>query len=370
MPIEELAVTNYRSIKSLRVPLGQMTVVVGANGTGKTNLYRSMVLLAAAARGRLARTLLQEGGMPSVLFAGQRARLTRRKREPVRMRLEIAMAPVHYAIELGLPQVPPKSAFHLDPEVKFEEAWTREGPRKVVLAERKALTAWLRDHEGHREVYPTQLDPAESVLSQLKDPRRYPVLHALRGEFSAWRFYHHFPTHLQAPVRQRQHGVRTTVLSPDGSDLAAALRTIHEIGMSEDFDDAVDHAFPGASLQVTFDDSTLFEIAMRMPGVLRPLTARELSDGTLRYLCLLAVLLSPRPPAFLALNEPETSLHADLMEPLGAQIARAARASQILVCTHSERLAEAICAGTNTTVITLERLAGETEGSVEQRQRS
>jgi predicted ATPase len=82
---------------------------------------------------------------------------------------------------------------------------------------------------------------------------------------------------------------------------------------------------------------------------LRPLGLTELSDGTLRYLCLIAALLSPRPPALLALNEPETSLHPDLLSPLGQLIARAARESQLWITTHSRALAEHV-----------ERLSGET----------
>ena len=76
-----------------------------------------------------------------------------------------------------------------------------------------------------------------------------------------------------------------------------------------------------------------------MPGILRPLEARELSDGTLRYLCLIAALLSPRPATLLALNEPETSLHPELMEPLAELIAVASQYSQLWVTTHSQDLA-------------------------------
>jgi predicted ATPase len=138
-------------------------------------------------------------------------------------------------------------------------------------------------------------------------------------------------------------GVRTPVLSHDGRDLAAALQTINEIGMSEDLHEAIRQAFPGASLEIEHDeDSGMFAVLMRMPGLKRPLRASELSDGTLRYLCLLAALLSPRPPALLALNEPETSLHPDLLEPLAKQMVIAARNAQLWVVTHSLKLAESV----------------------------
>ena len=96
---------------------------------------------------------------------------------------------------------------------------------------------------------------------------------------------------------------------------------------------------------------------MTMLGISRPLRAAELSDETLRYLCLLAALLSPRPPTFLALNEPETSLHPDLLAPLAA---RASKRSQICITTHAEPLGTAIAELTGTAAIHLEMIDGET----------
>jgi predicted ATPase len=86
----------------------------------------------------------------------------------------------------------------------------------------------------------------------------------------------------------------------------------------------------------------------------------ELSDGTLRYLCLLAALLSPRPPPFVSLNEPEMSLHPDLLAPLGKLIAEASRRSQIWVTTHSEPLASAIAANGSVMPLRLGKELGAT----------
>jgi predicted ATPase len=86
----------------------------------------------------------------------------------------------------------------------------------------------------------------------------------------------------------------------------------------------------------------------------------ELSDGTLRYLLLVAALLSPRPPAFMVLNEPEMSLHPDLLPALGRLIAKASERGQVLVVSHSRELVEALEAAAPTNRITLEKELGET----------
>jgi predicted ATPase len=99
---------------------------------------------------------------------------------------------------------------------------------------------------------------------------------------------------------------------------------------------------------------------MRTPGLHRSLNAHELSDGTLRYLCLVAALLSPRPPPLLALNEPETSLHPDLLDPLGELIAAMPRESQLWVTTHARELADGVAKRTGVEPVRLTKQNGET----------
>jgi predicted ATPase len=99
---------------------------------------------------------------------------------------------------------------------------------------------------------------------------------------------------------------------------------------------------------------------MRQDGLLRPLKAAELSDGTLRYLLLVAALLSPRPPTLMILNEPETSLHPDLLPPLARLIAQASKRSQMIVVSHAQILVAALDAQHNSSQIVLEKELGET----------
>ena len=364
MPIREVHVTGYRSVRDVRLRLRQINVLTGPNASGKSNLYNSVFLLAKAAQGGFARVIADEGGMPSVLWAGERKgrSMSSSRLEPVRMGLGVKTDTFNYDLVCGLPK-PYRSAFDLDPEVKEERVWM-EGPRgmKVTFFERNSERAWILDREERLADYSGELLPTESVLSQLREPHLYPELSALRAEMNQWRFYHHFRTDHESPLRHPQVGVRTPVLGHDGRDLAAALQTIIEIGQEEDLHDAIRSAFPGASLEIDHDEeSGMFAVLLRMPGLKRPLRARELSDGTLRYLCLLAALLSPRPPALLALNEPETSLHPDLYEPLARAMVNAARNSQLWVVTHSQRLAELVEQYSGEEPIRLELSGGETK---------
>lgn len=197
------------------------------------------------------------------------------------------------------------------------------------------------------------------MMTEYADPQAAPEMLALREQMRSWRFYDHFRSDADAPARQPQLGTRTPVLANDGADLAAALQTIREIGDGDALDRAVDDAFPGARVEVRVVEDR-FETLMHQHGLLRPLTAAELSDGTLRYLLWIAALLTPRPPALLVLNEPETSLHPDLLPALGRLVAQAARESQVIVVSHAARLIAALEDSDGLQSVVLEKRFGET----------
>lgn len=361
MPIQEIHIAGYRSVRDIRLSLGPINVLTGPNGCGKSNLYQSMYLLAAAAHGELARAFADEGGMPSALWAGPRR--TRAKQETVRLSLGVTINDLSYELRCGLP-VPPghvtrtePSQFTQDPEIKEEKLSLVQGRKSIPLMERDGGSVWLRDDEGRRAVYP--VPGSDSVLTHLREPHRFLQLAAISTELKSWRFYHYFRTDADAPARHPQVGVRTPVLDREGKDLAAALQTIREVGDREGLESAIDAAFPGAKLTIR-SDRARFSLSLRMPGMDREFEARELSDGTLRYLCLLAALMSPRPPSVMALNEPETSLHPDLLEPLAALITQASKYSQLWITTHSQALSAAIECSSGQAPIRLEKVDGET----------
>jgi predicted ATPase len=293
---------------------------------------------------------------------GERIRYVKKKL-PRRFTLAVDTDDFSYSFAVGLPKpsaLPPgRSLFSADPEVKEENLWLLGAGKPVLMLDRRGPTAWLRNADGAMDEYAFELVKYESVLPQIIEAHRYPEIHLARQALLGWRFYHHFRTDLDSPLRSPQIGVQTTVLHHDGSDLAAALETILEIGDAEALNTAVANAFRGARLRIEATDG-LFRLELEIPGLLRALSARELSDGQLRYLCLAAALLSPRPPSLIALNEPETSLHPDLYEPLAEMIARAARQTQVWITTHAEGLVRCLTKTAQTEPAEVVLIEGET----------
>jgi predicted ATPase len=369
--IQTLAVANYRSLRRLVVPLQGLTLITGANGTGKSNVYRALRVLAETAQGGLIATLAREGGLASTLWAGPESfgRAVKRgehpvegtvRQEPVSLRLGFAESDFGYAIDLGLPPQSPPTAFSRDPIIKRECIWNGPFFRPgALLVDRHGPALRMRNEQGAWTQVAVELPTFDSMMARFADPQGAPEMLLLREKIRSWRFYDHFRTDTEAPARIPQIGTHTPVLGHDGADLAAALQTICEIGNVTALDGAVEDAFPGSKVTIQNQDGR-FEVEMRQHGLLRGLKAAELSDGTLRYLLWIAALLTPRPPALLVLNEPETSLHPDLLPALARLIARAAEQTQVLVVSHSAPLIAAFERSTAGRTIRLIKELGET----------
>ena len=368
--ISTLAIYNYRSLRDFAMPLAGLNVITGPNGSGKSNVYRALRLLADIAQGRIIPSLAREGGLQSTLWAGPEgfARSVRSgehavqgtvRKDPVSLRLGFAGADFGYAMDLGLP-APSRSAFGHDPEIKRECVWAGEVLRPAaLLVERRGPLVRSRADKGEWSTLSDALASFDSMMTHCADPRGAPEMLTLRERMRGWRFYDQFRADPEAPARQPQVGTHTPVLANDGSDLAAALQTIVEIGDPRALADSVGDAFPGAAVSVVHQNGR-FEVEMRQHGLLRPLKAAELSDGTLRYLLWIAALLTPRPPQLLVLNEPETSLHPELLPALGRLIARAAEHSQVLAGSHAPRLIASLEESRGCQSVTLEKELGET----------
>jgi len=309
--LHTLAIENYRSLRSIVVPLGKLNVIKGVNGSGKSNLYKALRLLADTAGGGIVSSLAREGGLKSTFWAGPE-KLSREMRtgrvpvqgtarkEAVRLKLGFSGEDFGYCITMGLP-APSQSEFALDPEIKRECIWS--GPvckPERVLVDRSGPSVRARTEKGWQTLA-DGLGLFETIFVQIADPNNAPEVLLLRETIRSWRFYDQLRTDADAPSRIPKLGTRTPVLGHDGGDLAAAIQTIIEVGDVDAVTEAINFAFPGASLNIATQPDGRFAIEFHQNGLLRPLSGAELSGGTLRYLLWLVALLTPRPPSMMVL---------------------------------------------------------------------
>jgi predicted ATPase len=350
MALTDFRICNYRSVKDIWLKLNPVNVFVGPNGCGKSNLYRALYLMSTTASGQFARSIGEEGGMDSALWCGPYS-----KQNDVAMTFSVRIDDLRYDLVCGHVQgdfatgyseegrilLPGqgKTVFRNDVEIKSEKLYRLKGGSKSALLNRRFAEVTARDAITSKSSdYTLRIAPNESFLTGVRDPLKFPELSSIRMELLNWRFYHHFRTDKSSPLRRPQIPVRTSIMAHDGSDFVAALETILEKGAGDKLLSALNDAFPKSDLDISLSNAGL-RLRMTMPGLHRPLEAFELSDGTLQYLCLLAAIYSQSPPSLLAINEPETSIHPNLFEPLARMLASASESTQIWLTTHSTELA-------------------------------
>lgn len=283
--------------------------------------------------------------MDTALWAGRR-----RQGESARICLSVTLRQettgqeFTYAVEIGLvPQAGAEiygAAFRREPQVKAERLTVRTGGRTAVILDRDGRTGFVRDADGRRHSLGSDLLATETALGGLLDATGQPEIALTRQAMTAWRFHHGFRTDAESPLRRPCLAVTTPTLASDGSDLAAVFATLtpHSAGHGRPRRGggrrlprgAARRAGAGPGGELRPDGAGL-----RRPGLRRAGTVgRDPALPRPRR-----ALLGYRLPPFIAPNEPETSLHPDLMDPLARLIARAAERTQVWLVTHSERLA-------------------------------
>lgn len=318
-----------------------------------------MYLLASSADGQLARHIAEEGGMSSIMWGGRYG-----KRDETATVLAARIGDLQYELALGKVDWNARlreSLFRDDLEVKSEALYcVRDEGVRLSLVKRGRAEVKARDSQGQTLDYTQRVESNESILTGVREPYLFPQLSMLREELLSWRFYHHFRTDRLSPLRKPQLAIATAVMAEDGSNFVSALATIVEMGRGEEMLECLEIAFPGSDLIIVPTGNGMLRLSMTFPDIERPLDASELSDGTLQYLCLLASVFSLRPPALLAINEPETSIHPTLFDAMARMLKVASEDSQIWITTHSQELADYMLEYTGCSIWELEKVEGET----------
>jgi predicted ATPase len=192
------------------------------------------------------------------------------------------------------------------------------------------------------EVRNISVDSGASIFAQLKDPFQYPELTYLGKTFPKIRIYRDWRLGRNAAPRLPQRAdLPPTVLEPDGSNLWLVLNNLrNDIGTRKQLQEALRAVYEGA------DDFGVQIMSGAVMGYINEgsyiVPATRLSDGTLHYLCLLAILLQPNPPPLICIEEPEIGLHPDVMPTLARLLKDAAQRTQLIVTTHSDVLVDAL----------------------------
>src|SRR5258707_5261369 len=240
--ITRLAISGYRSLREVRLALGTLNVVTGANGSGKSSLYRALKLLADIAQGRIIQSLAAEGGLQSTLWAGPETFSRAMKagsapvqglvrKHPVSLKLGFSGKDYGYAIDLGLPLPDSRSKFSSDPEIKVESQWTGERlERANAFAVRIGPSVRIRNGQGEWQQAYQNLDAFDSMMTHCADPYHAIELLMLRERMRNWRFYDHLRTHLHPPARKPQNRTYTPLLGGGGVGVAARCPTTPRLG--------------------------------------------------------------------------------------------------------------------------------------------
>ena len=341
-----------RFIRRLRMPgllsfppdmdffdLQPLNVLIGANGSGKSNFIEALELLralptdfAAAVRaGGGASEWLWKGGLESVPAALE-VEVDRddESGRVLRYRLEFAAVGPEVSILDELVDEPtagrgsdgPYYSFHRGRPKVHIRVQTADGPRRET---RKADDTTL----------------AQSVLAQRRDPDFYPELFGIGAMFGDIRTFRDWTFGRHRARQPQPTDLPADRLLPDASNLALVLNRIgHASGPI--FDDYLKRFFPRFKRMTTPIDGGTVQFHLRESGLRAPISAARLSDGTIRFVALLATLLSPTPPRLVCIEEPELGLHPDAVASLADLLVEASERMQLVVTTHSDALVSAL----------------------------
>lgn len=337
------------------LPLQALNLLIGPNGSGKSNLIEAICLLRSspnAAQG-LQSVVRQGGGVQEWIWKGA-------PRSTVSVAAVVAgltgQQPLRHVIKFQAD----RQVFHLlDEQVENEHAdFGKDQPSFFYkYQEGKPVVNQNGEQRGLRR---ETVEADESILAQRKDPEQYPEITHLGQQYNGVRAYREWAFGRNTIFRLPQSvDARNDRLEEDFSNLGLflnrmrrnpeakkeILRYLHDLYKGvDDFDVSIE----GGTVQVFFTEGRF------------SVPATRLSDGTLRYLCLLAILCDPSPPPLICIEEPELGLHPDILPKIAELLVEASRRTQLIVTTHSDILVDAMTERPEA-VIVCEKQEGQTQ---------
>lgn len=357
--IEEIKIENFKSITQASLKLKPLNILIGRNGSGKSNFISFFHLLREGANGNLNSAINAMGGFTQVLNyrAGQ-------KSQPLGWEIVFSNVPGQETLSyLGEIIMRGTSSY----VVRLEEL-TRPPYRGYTqpykfLSVAEGRVRILKSSSEEGEPSYDESDQ-ELVIAQVRNRIRYPVLGEMRGQIADWQILRGFGSDALKNIRAAQifNVVEPLRLDPSGVNLVSVL---HQLANQPQYESIAGRL--NQALQVVFPDFVKFDIPIIAGGMGSlnyrshdfnvPIPALAMSDGQLRFLGLLITLLLPEPPSLIAIDEPEVGLHPEMMEILATLLQEASQRTQIIIATHSPQFIDFVRPDD---VILVEREAGAT----------
>ncbi len=354
MKIIQLDIEGFRSLRKVSWLPGNLNVIIGPNGTGKSNLLRFMELISISAQGRLGKYIQSLGGMDPIVWDGVAA--------SIRFTLESTpeggeLGPEHYELELA--RLGPGSSYKVEKELLTNSHKLKRGIEKkpFKFLERYSKTAVIFDEKERTFTTPEEfISEEESLLSITSGPFiNNHFIPPFQRALASIAVYHDLHTNKDASVRQPAISRMEKRVDPDGQNLISVMHTLYtsDRDFKKDINSAMRAAFGDDFEELVFPPASDQRIQMRIrwKSLKREQSAAELSDGTLRFLFLLTVLASPSPAPIIAIDEPETGLHPSMLPIVAEYAVDAANRSQVVLTTHSPQFLDAFVGTIPTTTV-------------------
>ncbi len=330
MFLTSLQVQGYRCLADVAIALHSPMVLIGPNGSGKTALLEVFTLLRDAASERLGEALGERGGASDILFADGAESLT------IRVTAIVDNPPeLEYTLEIKHRGV----GYVIASETLTQQRDPAKPTPHFYIQNSPGHCRYFDPNTTKLEAPTWEYKESETALSQV--PRMFREPAEFRRTLQETRLYHHLDVSRRAVVRLPQELRPVGLPGANGEDLYAALynlRTSDE-GSFERIQEALRAAFPGfRKVEFPLVASGQATLAWYQGGFKKPFYPHQLSEGMLRFLWLATILLSPDLPPITLIDEPEVSLHPELLKILAGLVREAAQRTQLIVATHADRL--------------------------------
>ena len=343
--IKSIKLKNFFSFASQEISFGNLNALVGINGAGKSNLIKALqVLKAVIGEGEMSDLLINQwGGYDAVMFLGNAdpeafIQIEYEFDHEVLARYGYHFQePVFYSISFH--KVASSQNYCLCESFHTRDKEGKPGYRYLQIKRGKGFVREGRTNEQTTVTY--ELDNfSESILSQLVDKDRYYQIYTLREAIKDIALYTQFNTTATSPIRKPVLPGFSNRLTSEGANLPQVLNAIKvndkpSYGKIMDAITSVNANFKGFDFNFL---GTSIELLLDETGLNRAIHVTHISDGTLRYLCLLAIVFNPRRGRLVCIDEPEVGLHPDMLGELMQAIVENAGMTQYIISTHSNLL--------------------------------